>query len=386
MEPQDHIIEGIHYRSRKFIRLAIRKGIISRVEEVNQAPQTTDTSRSNLPLIAPGLVDLQINGYKGVDFNDPGLNAEQIESASKSLRSLGVTSYFPTLITGSKEKTASLIQTFAEAASRKGLASRMIGGIHLEGPFICTEDGPRGAHPRTHCLEPDIRLLQEWQELAGGLIKILTLAPELPGSEELIMAAVEMGILVGIGHTAAGSEKITRAAEAGASLSTHLGNGCHNLLARHPNYIWDQLAEDRLHASIIADGFHLPDAVLKVFTRTKGSKSILISDGMPYTDLEPGLYDSPATGRVRLTPEGKLHLEGRPGTLAGSASTLLDGIRRMTGIQGFPFAWDMASVHPCHLLNREAVCGLQVGAPADLVLLDPGSDQPEILQVYLKGM
>jgi N-acetylglucosamine-6-phosphate deacetylase len=385
LKQKEVILEGYHYRTRKPIRLGINEGFISRLEEIDQDPEPEEKIQSKPALIAPGLVDLQINGYGGVDFNDQDLKSQQIESVSKDLIKLGVCSYYPTVITGPGERTSLLIKTLADTMQQNGLASEMIGGIHLEGPFISREDGPRGAHPQVHCLKPDLKLLKEWQELAGGMIKILTLAPELEGSEELIQAAVDLGMVVGIGHTTASSEDIVRAADAGATLSTHLGNGSHKLLPRHPNYIWDQLAEDRLYASMIADGFHLPDAVLRVFSQTKGIKAILISDGMPYTGLAPGLYESPAAGRVNLTPEGKLHLEHHPGTLAGSASTLQDGIRKMAGLQGFPFAWDMASLHPNKVMRKDAVHGLQVGAPADLVLLHPDTDQLIILQVYKSG-
>ena len=161
------------------------------------------------------------------------------------------------------------------------------------------------------------------------------------------------------------------AADAGATLSTHLGNGCHSILPRHPNYIWDQLAQESLYASMIADGFHLPDSVLKVFVKSKGEKAILISDGMSYTGMEPGVYDSSSTGRVRLSPEGRLHQEGKPGTLAGSASTLLHGIEKMASLVGFAKAWEMGSVGPARLMNPAASCGLSLGAPAHLVWLEP---------------
>jgi len=386
MEDQDHILEGIHYHSGKHIRLEIRQGKIIALDEPGWSPAQEDASRPQLPIIAPGLVDLQVNGYMGVDFNEANLLPEQIERASERLLSEGVTSYYPTLITGSREKTVQLLETFAEAMEQQELASRMIAGIHLEGPFISREEGPRGAHPEEFCLDPDPELLKEWQERAGGRIRLLTLAPELPGSDRIISFAVDMGIVVGIGHTAASDEQIQKAVEAGATLSTHLGNGCHNILPRHPNYIWDQLAEDRLYASMIADGFHLPDSVLRVFARQKGEKAILISDGMPYTGLEPGLYDSPALGKVCLTPESKLHLEGKADTLAGSASTLFAGVKKMATLLPLAHAWDMGSINPSRLMAGSGKSGLETGAPADLVLLSPHHEGPlKIRSVCKKG-
>jgi N-acetylglucosamine-6-phosphate deacetylase len=262
----------------------------------------------------------------------------------------------------------------------------MIGGIHLEGPFISRETGPRGAHPREYCIDPSMDMVKRWQEEAGGRIRIITLAPELPGSIALIRDCVKMGMVVAIGHTAASRDEIMRAVDTGATLSTHLGNGSHAMLPRHSNYIWDQLAEDRLFASMIADGFHLPDSVLKVFIRSKGERAILVSDGMPYSGLEPGVYHSPADGKIRLTEEGRLHLEDHPETLAGSASTLLDGIKKISKLERFPFAWDMASVHPSRLLNHSSKYGLQVGSPADLVFLDPDSEDLSINKVYKNGL
>jgi N-acetylglucosamine-6-phosphate deacetylase len=329
----------------------------------------------------------------GIDFNDATLSAEQLESAASSLLKTGVTRFFPTLFTGSLKKTSVILKTIALAFDQKLLAARMIGGVHLEGPFISTVDGPRGAHQKRYCREPDVELLKKWQELSGGHIRILTVAPELPGCIELIRECVRMGIIAGIGHTAADGDTIRAAVDNGARLSTHLGNGSHNMLPRHPNYIWDQLAEDRLFTSMIADGFHLPEAVLKVFVQCKQERAILVSDGMPLTGMEPGIYRLPAAGKVRLTSAGKLHLEADSDVLAGSASTLLAGIRHMMHLADFTFAWNMASLHPARLVNRSLGYGLNVGSHADLVLLDrrvllpdPLVNDLKIRSVYKHGI
>ncbi len=378
------MIEGIHYSSGNRVRIEISDGVISSMEETVKDHVWDVGEEKELPVVAPGLIDLQINGYRGVDFNDPELTPEQIEKASAELLLTGVFTYYPTLITGSLEKISSLLATFAKALGKDGLASRMIGGIHLEGPFISKEDGPRGAHSLKHCMNPDVELLNRWQEKSNGKIRIVTLAPELPDSLSFIKSCVSMGIVVGLGHTAANTDQIKSAADAGATLSTHLGNGCHSTLPRHPNYIWDQLALENLYASMIADGFHLPDSVLSVFIKSKGEKAILISDGMTYTGMEPGPYNSSATGKVRLSPEGKLHQEGKPGTLAGSASTLLNGVRKMSSMLDFKKAWEMASIHPARLLNLDNSKGLKVGAPAHLVLLEPDLSHLVIRRVIQK--
>ncbi len=370
-------IEGIHYATSHVIRVGIHEGYIHSISDVDEAIQNEPDIKAVLPVLAPGLVDLQVNGYKGVDFNAPDLTPEKIQKVSSELLSLGVITYFPTLITGPSDRVSTSLKT---------LASSEIGGIHLEGPFISAEDGPRGAHPKKHCRLPDGDLVKKWQEEARGGIKIMTLAPELPGSLELIKICLDLGMVVALGHTAASGEDIRRAVDAGASLSTHLGNGAHAILPRHPNYIWEQLAEDGLFASMIADGFHLSPSVLKVFARTKGEKGILVSDSMVYAGMTPGNYDSPAAGRVCLTEEGKLHIQGNPGLLAGSASTLPRGVQHMAELIPFQKAWDMGSVNPSRLMNPDLGHGLRVGAPADLVLLQLLNGKMEVRSVCKRGV
>jgi len=348
VEKQNIILEGVHYATRKVIRIGIRNGFIYSLADIDEIYWPGENSRDKLPVIAPGLVDLQLNGYKGVDFNDQELAEERIETLSQNLLRQGVTKYFPALITGSSQNISAKLKTLTDVINQKIVASQMIGGIHLEGPFISKEDGPRGNHPRRYCLDPDISLVNRWQDLAEGRIRIITLAPELPGSIALIKACVKMGMVVAIGHTAGSSTHIRRAVDAGASLSTHLGNGSHDVLPTYPNYIWDQLAEDRLYTSMIADGAHLPDAVLKVFIRSKGEKAILVS--------------------------------------AGSASTLPEGVEKISEMEGFPFAWDMGSVHALRLLNHASNQGLSVGVPADLVLLDQDLETLRIRRVYKNGV
>jgi N-acetylglucosamine-6-phosphate deacetylase len=262
----------------------------------------------------------------------------------------------------------------------------MIRGIHLEGPFISGEDGPRGAHVKKFCIPPDSELVKQWQDAAGGLIRLITLAPELPSSGSLVRYCVKSGITVGIGHTAASADQLKEAVDNGASLSTHLGNGAHKTLPRHPNYIWEQLAEDRLYASMIADGFHLPDSVLKVFIMVKRDKAILISDGMQYTGMKPGSYTSPQIGGVVLCPDGRLHLESSRDVLAGSARTLREGIQKIMSFESPDLAWDMASLNPSVLMNLDTRSGIRVGAPADLVTFEKSDNNIKILRVILNGL
>lgn len=378
-------ISGIHYSQRRLVDLEIMEGRISAIHERGEG-SLVDAGRKTHPMLAPALVDLQVNGFAGIDFNAPGLEVSAVESASRRLLEQGVGSYLPTLITGPPERISQNISVLRQAHEAGGLSAKLIGGIHLEGPFISEEDGPRGAHPAAYCRRPDTALLERWQEEARGRVKILTLAPELPGSLELVNRCLDLGIVPAIGHTGASPEAIRAAVDAGARLSTHLGNGAHGVLPRHPNYIWEQLAEARLYASMIGDGFHLPASVLKVFYASKGKKAILVSDSMVYAGLEPGTYESPATGgRVVLTAEGKLHLEGKPGTLAGSASSLLQGVRHTSEVIGWPQAWDMASLHARALLAFPPPFGLQTGAKADLVSLGKEGGKLEVRQVYLEG-
>ncbi|MNQ77726.1 N-acetylglucosamine-6-phosphate deacetylase [compost metagenome] len=192
---------------------------------------------------------------------------------------------------------------------------------------------------------------------------------------------------VSIGHTAADSAQIQEAVAAGARMSTHLGNGAHLMLPRHPNYLWEQLAQEELWSCVIADGFHLPDQVLKVVLKVKGERALLVSDAVSISGLAPGVYKTHIGGDVVLTPEGRLHLAADPRLLAGSAQMLLWSVAHLhrRGIADFPAAWEMASTRPASLMGLSVAQGLTAGAPADLVLFDKVGSDIQLRQTYKSG-
>lgn len=329
-----------------------------------------------LPVVAPGLVDLQINGYRGIEFNDPALTVEKVRQVALSQDAFGVTSFLATCTTDSHETLAHALATIARAIREDADAAARIPGIHLEGPFISPDDGPRGAHPRQHVRPPDWDEFQHLQEAAGGSIKLLTVSPEYEGSPAFIRRVAESGVLVAIGHTKATSDQIRAAVDAGARMSTHLGNGAHPQIKRHPNYIWDQLAEDRLVASIITDGHHLPAAVVKSMVRAKTPERIvLVSDVTSMGGMPPGRYKS-GLGELEVLPSGKLVPAGQPDILAGASLTLdvcVANVMRFAEVD-LKTAIEMASLLPAKLIGL-AVGEIREGATAKLALIDLPASQ-----------
>jgi N-acetylglucosamine-6-phosphate deacetylase len=294
----------------------------------------------------PGLFDLQVNGFGGVDFNTPELSGDQVDEALERMRTTGVTRCLPTLITSSFEQFAAS----ARVLSRVRTAG--IAGIHMEGPYLSPLDGPRGAHPRDHVVPASVDEFERRQEAAGGRIVLVTLAPEVPGALPLIEHLVESGVRAAIGHTAATPQEIAGAIAAGATLATHLGNGCAQMLPRHPNVIWELLAADTLAASFIVDGHHLPPATVKAMVRAKGAaKTILVTDAVAAAGSAPGRY---TIGGVlcELGEDGRVSLPGTP-YLAGSALTLDRAIANTARFTGLPIeaVIPMASTIPAGYLG-----------------------------------
>lgn len=296
----------------------------------------------------PGFVDIQVNGFAGVDFNAPDSTPDGIRGALAAIRATGVTRLLPTLVTGPLERFARSARVLA------GLNHPAIAGIHLEGPYISPLDGPRGAHPREHTAPASRDDFARRQEAADGRIVLVTLAPEVPGALDLIEHLVDGGIRVAIGHSDATPETIRDGVAAGATLSTHLGNGCAAMLPRHRNVIWEQLATDELWASLIADGHHLPGSMVKVFTRAKPpARTILVTDAIAAAGCPPGPYRLGEID-IDLAPNGRVSLRGTP-FLAGSALSMPEAIGntvRFTGLALDRVA-AMASSIPAEYLGIE---------------------------------
>jgi N-acetylglucosamine-6-phosphate deacetylase len=320
--------------------------------------------------VAPGLIDIQINGYDGVDFNDPDTGSEQIAAVARKLWRAGVTAFCPTIITESFDHISKCISNLVRAVDESPEFARAMIGIHVEGPFISPEDGPRGAHPKRHARAPDWNELRRWQDAARGRIRILTLSPEWPGAIDFIERAAASGLVVAIGHTAAAPAQIADAARAGARISTHLGNGSHAKIDRHPNYIWEQLANDDLWASFIVDGHHLPPSVVKCFLRSKGvARSILVTDAIAAAGRPAGRYCL-GNVEVEVTPERRVNLPGTP-YLAGSVLEMHEAIAKTVQYSDATLddALRMASANPAELLGVSSEFGsIEIGRRADLIL------------------
>ena len=275
-----------------------------------------------------GLVDLQVNGFAGVDFNTPGITGETLKKSLQTMLASGVTKCLPTLITSSEEHLKSCFRDLENSRQSCKLAKTMIAGYHLEGPFISPHPGFSGCHPVEKIRDADHEMFLRLQEAADGRISLVTLAPEVNGAIPFIKNLVSQGIIVAIGHTKAGSEKIREAVEAGAMLSTHLGNGTSTELSKNNNPIISQLSEDKLSASFIADGYHISQETLKVYLRAKESKrTLLITDATAGAAAKPGIYQ---------LGEMKLHLDHEPVVYnketsrpAGSAVTLDQCVRNV---------------------------------------------------------
>ena len=344
-----------------------------RDDRVESIQELTDTD-SNIQ-IAPAPIDIQVNGFAGYDLNTETVTPDDVCAMVRALWRVGTGFLCPTIVTGSFGRISNSLCAIVDACKADPLVNYAVLGIHLEGPYISAEDGPRGAHPLAHVRNPDWNEFQRWQDIAEGKISLVTLAPEKKGAIPFIEKLVADGIVIALGHTNASADDIQAAIDAGAKLSTHLGNGAHALIRRHPNYIWEQLGADELSASLIVDGHHLPPAVAKSMIRAKTlDRCILISDAVALAGMKPGIYEF-AERAVELTADRCVRLVGTE-YLAGSAIELARGIENSVRFAGILLkeAVSLATLQPMRLLNA----GQHVEAKTNLILFEWDADQCEI--------
>lgn len=302
----------------------------------------------------PGLIDLQVNGHMGVDFSSLTVSLEEMAKACRGVLAVGTSGFLATLITSAPEVYKRNLEMLAVLVDSEELRGRLL-GIHLEGPFLSPQPGARGAHNPDWMRKCDVESLAEMVERARGTVKMVTIAAEVDGAEELISWAVEHGITVSLGHQMAGEKELARAAAAGAKSLTHLGNGVPSEVDRHNNPMWAGMANDDLSAMIITDGHHLPSTLIKSLIRAKGvARTVVVSDASSLAGLGPGQYNSMGDDAV-INESGRLY-NPNTGYLVGSAMTMIECMNYLGGI-GILTAEEMLRVgfyNPLELIGLEA--------------------------------
>ncbi|MEQ8217525.1 MAG: amidohydrolase family protein [Arenibacter sp.] len=371
-------MEGILYSDEEWVSISTTNGKIS---GINRLAKKNKVSKM---YVAPGLIDVQINGYMGVDFSGPDLTVEGVRKATKALWKAGVTTFFPTIITSDFNRMKTNFAILAEAQKDPEIG-KSIPGFHLEGPYISPLPGFRGAHLEKYIKDPDWEEFQELQSAANNGIKLITVAPELDGAIPFIRNCVANGIIVALGHHNGSAEDIERAIDAGAKMATHLGNGCANEINRHHNPIWPQLADDRITPSLIADGFHLTKEEVRSFYKVKGpNKTILVSDALDLAGLPPGEYTR-GERTLLLTPNVvKLPKEN---VLAGAASPISACVGVIMDFTQCTLndAIQMASTNPAKMFSLNELGEIGQGKRADLIVFNLEDNQVVIHKTFVAG-
>lgn len=336
--------------------------------------------------LSPGFLDLQVNGYAGWDINGDDPTPEAVAAITEELAKAGVLGWVPTVITGSHEQIVARLRAIQTARTTFPAVARAVPFAHVEGPFLSEFDGPRGAHPIEQVRPIDASEVGLWAQVAQ--IGYVTVSPHDDRAPEEIAKIVALGIAVAIGHTHADTSRIRAAVDAGATMSTHLGNGIFGTLPRHPNPIWSQLADDRLTTGFIGDGHHLPAETLTTMIRAKGTgRCFLVSDSADLAGQPPGRYTRVIGGEVELSGDGRLSMAGTD-ILAGSAVNLADVVAWVNRHTGFSLRQvvELATRTPAAIV---AACagtpppGIRLGSSADLLVLNSDGS---VREVYRAGV
>lgn len=375
------VVEGIHYLDGSPVAIAIRDGEISRITRKDQLNDPLWSST----YVAPGFIDHQVNGYLSHSFTGEHLSIQQVQKITRVFWEHGITTYLPTLTSHSYELLQKNFTILREAMQVKEI-KMSVPGFHLEGPYISPVAGYRGAHEEKWIRNPDWKEFLNWYQASGNKILEVTLAPELEGAIDFIKKCRERNIVVALGHHNGSAAMIRQATDAGASVSTHLGNGCANLIHRHDNPLWPQLADDRLTASLIVDGFHLRPEEVRVFYKVKGpERTILVSDVSSLAGMPPGVYES--YGReVVMTPEGKISMPSQD-VLAAASFLITKGIENIISFTqcSLPDAIHMATRNPAQLLGLHDRGELSPGKRADLVWFEMKNGELLVRKTMVQG-
>ncbi len=379
----DFQVEGIHYLDNSPVRIGIKDGKIVAIKKIKNLSRGND-----MIFIAPGLIDNQVNGYRGYSFVDTGqeLTLEGIEAITTGLWEAGITTYMPTITTNNHNiflKNFKLLAAAKEDIKTRG----SIAGFHLEGPYISPVDGFRGAHPLIHVRKPNWDEFMELYEASGRKILQITLAPEIEGALDFISRCKEMGVNVGLGHHNASSAQITEAIDRGAIIATHLGNGIANYIHRWNNTLWPQLADDRLNVGMICDGFHLTPEQIRVYYKTKGPDKIVMTSDMSFLGgLTPGFYLNAIGDTLELKEEGVVMYPAQK-SLSGSAAPLSKMIGHMMKITGCDLAAaiKMGSTNAARIYGLDDRGELKPGMRADLILFTLDDFTVNIKKTIVEG-
>jgi N-acetylglucosamine-6-phosphate deacetylase len=299
-------------------------------------------------------VDLQVNGFRGVHFSDINLTRDDFIMACRGVFEAGTTAFLPTMITSPKEVYEHNLPIMAAVLKEAEFRGRLL-GFHIEGPFISTQDGARGAHDAKWISKPDVDYLKQLIDWAAGRVKLLTIAADPEGAEKLARYAVSRGIAVSLGHQMGSDADLAWLVQAGAVSLTHLGNGVPAMLSRLENPIWAGLGNDDLIAMIIADSHHLPAPVMKTIIRTKGpERCIVVSDASSPAGLSPGKYE--ALGHQVVLEEDGLLRDLTTGYLGGSSATMLRCMNHLASLD---------------LVGTDELLAMGFDNPLALIGLDP---------------
>ena len=371
-------INGIHYKDGKPVSLELINGNISDISRPNELIKNSSW------YLAPGLIDIQINGYMGVDFSGPDLTVEEIKKATKALWKVGVTSYFPTIITSDFSRMKKNFTILSKAKEDPEIGGSLA-GFHLEGPYISPVDGFRGAHLEKYTRKPNWQEFLILQKAAKNNIRLITVAPELDGAIQFIKKLVDSGVIVSLGHHNGSVSQIKNAVSAGARMATHLGNGCANMINRHNNPIWPQLSNDLITPTLIADGFHLNREEIRTFYKTKGAdNTILVSDALDLAGLPPGEYIR-GERKLLLTPNVVKFPDIN--ALAGAASAIskcLEVVMDFTNCS-LEDAIKMASLNPAKMFSLNDRGLIKKGKRGDIVLFTMKGDKIQIKKTFVSG-